>query len=142
MDIFVKLILWVHLLSLVLAGCATFAAPAVRRMMMKADAGQRPVYVPILAKLSALGRMALVLLILSGLTLIWAKYGGFSGQNGWFHVKMTLVALVALTAIFGVFNARKAQAGDAAAIARMPTLSKVGSVLVIATVFAAAFAFN
>ncbi len=142
MELTAKLILWVHLSSLLLAGCATFAAPLVARMMAQADAAQRPVFGPILAKLSALGRMALVLLVLSGLGLIWVKYGGFAGQNGWFHLKLTLVVILCALVIFNIFNTRWAQAGNAAAAARHPALMKAVTLLVLATILAAVFAFN
>ncbi len=142
MELTVKLILWLHLVSVALAGSTAFALPVVRRMAVSADPALKPAFMPIMNKLAALGRMALVLLILSGLGLIWAKYGGFKGLNGWFHVKMTLVTLLAALAIFNIYNTRWAIAGDVAAVARRATLSKIGTALLMATILAAVFTFN
>lgn len=142
MDLSIKLILWVHLVSLALAGCSAFALPMVLGMMAKAEPAQRSVFGQVAAKLAALGRMALVLLILSGLYVLWAKYGTMAGISGWFHLKLTLVVILAALAIFNLFNSRKARAGDAAAAARMPILSKMTTALVMGIVFAAVFAFN
>jgi putative membrane protein len=142
MDIAIKLILWVHLMSLALAGSAAFGGPAVLALMRAADASQRAALAPVLAKLAALGRMALVLLILTGVALIVTKLGGVSGLNPWFHTKMFLVVLMIALSVFGLINAKKARSGDAAAAARMPMLSKVGMALLVGIVLCAVFAFN
>jgi putative membrane protein len=142
MGIAINLILWVHLVSVALAGSTAFSMPLLRRMAAQAEPAHRPVFMPIMAKLAALGRMALVLLILSGLALLWTKYTGFSGQNGWFHLKMLLVVLLSALAIFSIYNARWAAAGDAAAISRRATLSRLVTSLVMAIILAAVFAFN
>jgi uncharacterized membrane protein len=142
MELSIKLVLWVHLISLALAGCSVFALPMVLRLMGLADPAQRPALGQVVAKLASFGRMALVLLILSGTYLLAAKYGGVAGLNGWFHLKMLLVVLLCALAIFNLFNARKARAGDVAAAARMPVLAKIGGLLVLAIVASAVFAFS
>jgi uncharacterized membrane protein len=142
MELGIKLVLWVHLVSLALAGCSGFAIPAVLGLMTRAEAAQKPAFGMAIAKLAALARMALVLLILSGTFLLWAKYGGFAGLNGWFHLKLTLVAILTALVLFNLFNAKWARAGDMAAAARMPLLAKAGTGLLLAIVFAAVFAFS
>jgi uncharacterized membrane protein len=111
-------------------------------MMAKAPTDQRPVFRQCIAKLAAFGRMALALMILSGLVLIYVKLGGFSGLSGWFHLKMLLVLALLGLAFFNVRNAKKAQAGDASALNRMPQLAKIAMFTFAATVLSAAFAFN
>lgn len=135
------LVIWVHLVSLALAGCASFGIPVVLGLMSRAEPAQKPVLGQVVSRLAALGRMALVLLILTGSYLLWAKYGGFAAMNGWFHVKLTLVVLLSGLAVFNIFNARRARAGDTAAAARMPWLAKIGMGLLLAIVFSAVFAF-
>ena len=142
MELGMKLVLWVHLVALALAGCSAFAAPLVLSMRDKATAAEKPVFGQVTAKLASLGRMALVLMILSGSALLWGKYDGFAGQNGWLHAKLTLVALLAALMIYGIFNTRRAKAGDGAAMARMPVLAKTGMVLVLAIILCAVFAFS
>ena len=142
MDIAIKLILWVHLMSLALAGCAAFGGPVVLALMRGAETSQRAAIAPVLAKLAALGRMALVLLILTGLALIVTKLGGVSGLNPWFHVKMLLVVLMIALSVFGLMNGKQVRSGDAAAAARMPVLSKISMALLMGIVLSAVFAFN
>lgn len=142
MELGINLVLWVHLVSLALAGCSGFAIPAVLGLMSRAEPAQKPAFGQAVAKLAALARMALVLLILSGTYLLWAKYGGFADMNGWFHLKLTLVAVLTALAVFNIFNARRARAGDAAAMARTPILAKFGTSLLLAIVFSAVFAFS
>lgn len=67
MDVTLKLVLWLHLVSVALAGTSAFGGPVVLRMMRRADPALVPAYKQMAATFSALGRMALVLLILTGL---------------------------------------------------------------------------
>lgn len=142
MDLTFKLLLWLHLVSVALAGATAFGMPLMRRLAAQAAPEHRPAFPAIMNGLAALGRMALVLLILSGLAMVWARYGGFAGMNGWFHLKMTLVAALTVLAVFNIYNARWAAAGDSAAIARRAPLSKLATALVMLVILAAVFTFN
>lgn len=141
MELSNNLVIWVHLMSLALAGCSAFAIPAVLGLMSRAEPAQKPAFGQVVARLASLGRMALVLLILTGSYLLWAKHGGFAAMNGWFHLKLTLVVLLSGLAVFNLFNARRARAGDSAAAARMAMLSKIGMSLLLAIVLSAVFSF-
>lgn len=141
MELSIKLVLWIHLVSLALAGCSAFAIPAVLGLRAKAEATQMPVFGLVMAKLASLARMALVLLILSGSYLLWAKYGGFGGLGRWFQVKLGLVVILSALAIFNIFNGRWARAGDVAAAARMPMLATTATVLLLGIVLSAVFTF-
>lgn len=136
------LALWLHLMSLALAGCSAFAIPATLGLMRRAEPSQRPVFGQVIARLAALARMALVLLILTGSFLLWSKYGGTGALNLWFDLKLLLVAALAALAVFNIFNARAARSGNAAAVARMPLLALTGSILLALVVLAAVFSFN
>ena len=141
MELALKLGLWLHLLSLSLAGAATFGVPALGTVMRNADAAQRPVLGRAVLRLAALGRMALVLLVLSGGFLLWGGYAA-GGLGPWFSVKMTLVVVLIGLAVFNIFNGKRAAAGDAAAVARLPILWLVGMLALVGVVLAAVMTFS
>jgi uncharacterized membrane protein len=92
-------------------------------------------------RLAALGRMALVLLILSGGFLLWGRAGA-DGLGPWFAVKMALVLVMVGLALFNMMNGRRAAAGDAAAVARLPLLWTAGIATLAGVVLAAVMTFH
>lgn len=141
MDGLTTIALWVHFLSIGMAGMATFGIPVTLLASKSAPAQQRPAVGAILMKLAAFGRMAIALLVLSGLVIVWARYSG-GGLNGWFHIKMAFVVAIVALAVYSKRNGAKASTGDAAAVARMPTLGKIGIGLFALTVLMAVLAFG
>ena len=142
METLNTLLLWLHLMSVALAGCAAFAIPAVLGLLRRSEPAQRPVFGMVIGRLAALARMALVLLILTGSALLWFKYGGTGFLSGWFDLKLGLVAVLAALAVFNIFNARAARSGNAAAAARMPLLAGLGTALLAMIVLSAVLSFN
>ncbi len=141
MDGLTTLALWVHFLSIGMAGMASLGIPVALMASKGATAQQRPAVGAILMKLAAFGRMAIALLIVSGLAIVWAKYGG-GELNRWFHIKMVFVAAIVVLALYNKRNGAKASAGDAAAVARMPMLGKISIGLFATTILMAVLAFG
>jgi putative membrane protein len=142
MDLALTLALWIHLLSLALGGAASFGIPALLSVSATLEPAQRPAIGKSIAKLSALGRMAIALLVLTGIFLLAVGYQGGSTLSHWFWVKMLLVLCLIGLVIYNMGNAKKMQAGDQAAIARAPMLTKIGMALLAAIVLAAVMTFN
>lgn len=142
MELLFKLVLWLHLLGLAIGGAATFGIPAVLALAMKADPPHKPVFGQAIQRLSVVARGALLLLILTGVALVAWKHGGVAGLNLWFWLKMLLVGGLVGLIVFNTFNARRIRAGDAAAAARAPTLSKIGMALLAGIVLTAVLAFS
>lgn len=140
MELALKLGLWVHLLSLSLAGAAVFGVPALGTVMRSVDGVQRQALGRAVMRLAALGRMALVLLVVSGGFLLWGA--GAGGLGPWFSVKMTLVLVLIGLAVFNIFNGKRAAAGDAAAVARLPVLWLTGMLALAGVVLAAVMTFG
>ena len=90
------------------------------------------------------GSIGLLLLIVSGVGLLMTR--GVDVVMAWggpmFHVKLTLVAI--LIGVFGYMQVlvRKFKAGDAAAAARLPVISKVMLLLGVSIVICAVLAFH
>ncbi len=141
MDGLTTLALWVHFLSIGMAGMATFGIPVTLLASKGATPEQRPAIGAILMKLAGFGRMAIALLILSGLVIVWARYSG-GGLNGWFNIKMVFVVAIVALALYNKHNGVRARAGDGAAVARMPMLGKIGIGLFALTVLLAVLAFG
>ena len=142
MEFLNTMLIWVHLGALALGGAATFGLPAVASQMPKATPEGRKSLVGAMMLLRRLGGIAIGLMILSGLVLIWSRYGGPGAMTVWFWVKMVLV--VGFILLIGVSrrNAAKAIAGDAAAAARQTYLGMASIVTLLAIVLCAVLSFG
>ena len=141
MDLALTLTLWIHLLSLSLGGAAIFGVPTLGKMLRAAEPAQRPALAKAVLRLAALGRMALVFLVLSGGFLLWGVYGEVE-LGPWFTVKMALVVVMIALAVFNIFNGKRAAAGDKAAVARLPMLWLAGMLALAGAVLAAVLTFG
>lgn len=140
MDIVFKLVFWLHLVSLAIGGAASFGVPALLGLALKAEPAQKPVFGQVILRLASVGRMAVVLLILTGAVMV-PHFSAAGALNFWFWVKMVLVAGLVGLMIFNIFNGRRMRAGDAAAVARAPVLAKIGMSLLAGIILMAVLAF-
>jgi uncharacterized membrane protein len=142
MDIVVKLLFWVHLMSLAAGGAATFGIPVVGRQMRTAGPEMRPVLQSILKGLSNVGRTGIGLLIITGPLMIWLKYGGFGGVSYWFWIKMALVVALLAGVVYGGILFERSTKGDMAAGQMMPRVGMINMILLLGIVLSAVFAFE
>ncbi len=136
------ILLWLHLGALALGGAATFGIPVVGARLATAEAAGRPALVSVIMALTRLSNIALAALFVTGLILVWSKYGGPGHMPVWFWVKMVVLVGLIGAIHMGRATARKAMAGDAAAAARQPSLAKAGIALFLLVVLTAALAFH
>jgi uncharacterized membrane protein len=97
---------------------------------------------PIMARI---GDVGLALLWITGVILLWTKYGGIDGIAAlpWpFWAKIICVILI--TALVGLIHMTVAriQRGDMSVAARMPIFGRVGAVLLLLIVIFAVMAFD
>lgn len=142
MDIFNNVLFWLHFVGLGLGAVASFGLPVVGRQMPTATAETRPTLFRVANGLTSAGRAGLGVLIITGLLLVWLKFGGTAGFTSWFWAKMVFVLLLLILVIVAGITSKRAQSGDMAAGRRMPMLSMIGIVLFLCVVFCAVFAFN
>lgn len=138
MDTWHTLLLWVHFASIAAGGAASVGIPVVGAAMRSAPAEARPALGGVAMKLSVIGRTALGLLIVTGALLIWSG----SGTNGWFWIKLTLVALLIAGVVLGLRAGAQARGGDSAAAARGAMIGKVNILIFVLIVLAAVLAFG
>ncbi len=117
--------------NLVMAGLIAKASPDERRVL-----GRFP---PAIARV---GDVGLVLLWLTGLTLVFMKWGGFGAMPGLFHAKLTAVVLMTLLIGFIHSQAKGVAAGDAGAMARTQAAGKSVFAIAVVVVILAVWTFN
>jgi putative membrane protein len=102
MDLF-NLLLIVHLGAFALGVTTTIAAPMVMARAGRAPAEARGLFMEIGSRLRLNARIAVATLIVTGIAMMYVRYGGFAGQSPWFHVKMTCVVVIVLVLLAGIF---------------------------------------
>lgn len=141
MDVAVDILFWIHLLSLGLAGVATFGIPFVGSKLPGAPAESRPVLFKIMHQMSTVGRAALVLLLITGPLIFWLRYG-WVAPNAWFWVKMVLILLLIAIMVGAGLNARRTEQGDTAAARRAPQIGTAAIITFALVILAAVLAFD
>jgi hypothetical protein len=89
-----NILLFIHFVALVVGAATNVAMPLVMRQMAKAAPEAKAGYGAIGRQLGINSRIALGVLVLSGVALLWLRYGGTVGMNDWFWIKMALVGLI------------------------------------------------
>lgn len=102
MDIAFNLLLVVHLAAFAVGITTTIAMPVIMARMPKAPPEARPLFSSIGARLSLNARIAFGVLVLSGIAMVYLRYGGIDGLNPWFWFKMALVAVVLVAIVVGI----------------------------------------
>lgn len=94
MDIVFNLLLVTHLAAFAVGITTTIAMPVIMARMPKAPPEARPLFGGIGARLSLNARIAFGVLLLTGIAMVYLRYGGLDGLSPWFWLKMALVAVV------------------------------------------------
>ena len=138
------LLLILHFLGVALGVGTGFAMMALGMSTKDMAPADRAAFMRRASVVGVNGSIGLLFLIVSGVGLLMTRgldvvmaWGG-----GMFHVKLTLVAI--LIGVFGYMQVllRKFKSGDAAAAARLPTVSKIMLLLGVAIIIAAVLAFH
>lgn len=142
MDIVNNLLFWLHLMALALGGAASFGIPVVASRMPTATPEMRPTLLAIMHGLSKVGRAGIGTLIVTGLLLVWLKFGGIDKMTVWFWVKMVLVVALLAGVIYAGMLFKRTMAGDTAAAQQMPRVGMINTALLLGIVLSAVFAFE
>jgi uncharacterized membrane protein len=134
MDIVFNLLLFIHLVALVVGAATNVAMPLIGRQMAGSAPDVRERLGTIGRTLSMNSRIALAVLVFSGIALLWVRYGGVDGASDWFWAKMALVVVVIILAIVGAI------AGPGRINPRV--FGVATRLLLLGIVFTAVFAFN
>ena len=142
MEVFNSLLLWLHLLGLAMGGGALIGTNVLAMVGSATPAEQRPALLPVGGVLTAIGRAAIGLLIVTGPLMLWLKWGGHTPSDAWFGIKMLFVVILIVGIIMSSIGLKRITQGNAAgaALARQGRLIASGALVIV--VLAAAFTFG
>lgn len=141
MDIFDILLIF-HFIGMAMAFSAAFGMLVMNGLMDKAAPAERAVlarFPPAIARVRDIG---LLFLWVTGLWMLFGRWGGFGGLPWPFHAKITAVVLITGLVGYSHMLARKAREGDAGAAARIRTAGFAASFLALVALIFAVLTFR
>ena len=142
MDVIINLLIWIHILAFIAGGSNSVVGPIVGGRLATAGPELRPAYFSLMDRLSTVGKVSMVLLLITGPLIVWLRYGGIGGASPWFWVKMALVVVMLVSIIFAGIQFKKYEAGDEAAGHLAEQVHKITLLAGLGVVLSAVFAFN
>jgi uncharacterized membrane protein len=138
-------LLILHFIGLAMGLSTGLSNIVMQRLIAKAAPSDVPVLMRFPPMMARVGSMGLGLLWITGLAMLFNKWGGFAniGNMPWqFHVKLTLVII--LSGLVGYFQVleRKLRGGDRSVISIMQKLGPVAFLTAIAIIVFAVLAFT
>lgn len=101
MDITFQLLLIAHIGALIFGVATAVTMPVIMGRMAGASPDGRQMLGAIGLRLGKNSQLAFVVLLITGVGMVFTRYGGVDGLNVWFWVKMGFVALVIVMMIAG-----------------------------------------
>jgi protoporphyrinogen IX oxidase len=103
MDLTFNLLLIVHLGALVVGGATNVAMPLIGRQLAGATPDIAARLGPIAKQLNLNARIALGLLVLTGIAMLWLRYDGAAAALGpWFIAKLIFVGVILVMLVASV----------------------------------------
>jgi hypothetical protein len=138
----VDIILALHIIGLMMGAGGGFGSMLTAREALKRPADQAITLRsmgPILANFSFIG---LIVMWLTGLALVFLKYGGFTGLPQMFWIKFIFISTLTLAAIATQVLYGQAKAGNTIAATRVPVFGEIAGVSSLLAVVFAVLAFR
>lgn len=142
MEIFNNIVLAVHFLGLVMGMGSGMALGALGPGLATTTGDERGRNWTTYRALSRTAHVGLGVLIVTGLTLVFTRYGGPAGMSVAFWIKMALVVVLIVSITIGTRAARRAEGGDMSAMAIGKRAGMVNGLSGLGIIVAAVFAFN
>lgn len=136
------ILLALHFLGLMMGAGGGFGSGIVMRAAAKLPPEQAaPLRAlgPTLVRFSSIG---LVLMVLTGITMVWLKYVTAAALPAMFWVKMLFVATLAIAALVMEISYAQMKRGDMKAAARLPLLGPVAGISSLLAMLFAVLAFH
>lgn len=138
----IDILLALHLIGLMMGAGGGFGSMITQREANARPPEQQGVLRslgPAMANFSAIG---LAIMWVTGLALVFVKYGGFGALPQLFWLKAIFITTLTLAAIAMHLTYGQLKAGNAAVASRLPILGPVAGVSSLLAVIAAVFAFH
>ena len=101
-----------------------------------------PVFSRLQPTFTMIGQIGLGLLWLTGIIMVWTRWGGPATLPGAFWAKFGLVVLLTGVVIYLIILSNRARAGDEAARRQLPMVGPFSGILLALVVIFAVLAFN
>lgn len=138
----VNLLLWLHIVALTLGLGGGLGMSQVGPRLVAAAPDQRAIWWPLAKVFSGVASIGFVLLLITGPLMLWLKFGGIGGLNAWFNVKMALVVIAAVTIGLSQWDLARLRRGEEGGGRLMTVTGPLTSLVVLAIVLCAVFAFD
>jgi hypothetical protein len=136
-----QILLILHLFGFGAGMASSVGNFAIMRMIRSAPADG-----PVMSKLSPVlgrvGQVGLGLLWITGVIMVWSKWGGPQNLNTAFWIKFVCVVLITGVSVTLGLTVKQIQAGNRALVARMPILGATAAALLVLIVIFAVYAFD
>jgi uncharacterized membrane protein len=142
MDAFINILFWLHIVALVAGGSNSVVMPMIGGQLAAAGGDRRQVLFSLGDQLANVGKVAMLVLLVTGPLILWLRFGGIGGMNGWFWLKMALILVMLVGIVVSGKALKQAAAGDAAALARANLAGKITALAFAGVLLAAVFAFD
>lgn len=132
-----SVLVMLHFLGLAMGLSTGFANMVMAGLIAKAAPAEKAVLSRFPPAMSKIGVIGLSLLWITGLLIVYTRYGTFSILPRPFIIKIAAVVLLTIAVAYVHVLMPRAQRGDAAAAARIQTIGKMtGPLAIIAIIFA------
>jgi hypothetical protein len=142
MAVFVSILLWLHIVALTMGAGGGIGMSQVGPRLVAAAPDQREGLWPLATVFARIAGAGLVLLLVTGPLLLWLKFGGMSGLNPWFKLKLALVLVAVVTVGLSEWGLARLRRGDEGGGRLMTITGPLTMLTVLTAVLAAVFAFN
>lgn len=142
MEIITNVLLWLHFIGVAMALGGGMALAVTGPQFMANVAEYPELMWAVETALSRVGSTGLAVLLITGPLMVWLRFGGTAAMNGWFWLKMVLVAIATVAVGMHHVTGKRFRRGDQAALSGMAISGRVAGISMVAIVLCAVFAFN
>lgn len=138
----IDLILAAHFIGLMMGAGGGFGSMISQREALKRPADQAATLRSIGPALATFSFVGLILMWISGVALVFLKYGGFGALPQMFWIKFIFVSTLTIAAIATQVLYGQAKAGNSIAATRTPVFGQIAGMSSLLAVIFAALAFH
>ena len=135
-------LLVLHFLGLAMGLSVPLANATMMRLISAAEPPDKAVLGRFPPVMSRVGTAGIALLWLTGLTMVYTRWGGFATLPPMFHVKLAAVVLLTVTVGYIKIVERRVARGETAALATIQKFAKVAALFAVLAVVLAVITFN
>lgn len=138
----IDILLAAHIIGLMMGAGGGFGSMISQREALKRSADQAAVLRSIGPALASFSFVGLIVMWITGLALVFLKYGGFGALPQMFWIKFIFITTLTLAAVATQVLYGQARAGNSIAATRVPAFGQIAGISSLLAVIFAALAFH